>query len=340
MQSELAITDCSNNRTKMNLTLHSLTYGSISLEPVVPPELYALLLPGSEAVCAQGAFGKILLQEIHLGALVIQYIIYQVRKDLALDFRYHSGMMQTYVALKNDSHYYIQGIGDLYLAEGQFNILDASTIEGTRFLEQGREYRSFHVIYSPEMLDSLLSVFPPLEEWFASDSSQPRLLFKTHPLLTTQLKEIVDNIIHCSYTDELRRFYLELKTKEFLFLSMMPIEQGVTAAIWLTPRSIEMIHESKRMLENNFDQHITIAGMAKQLGINEFKLKAGFKKIFGISLFDYFIQTKMQKAKRLLLETDKPIKEIAHLTGYASKQSFLNAFKKHFHNTPGSLRKN
>ncbi len=340
MQSELAITDCSNNSTKMNLNLHSLTYGPIIIEPGVPAELSSWVLPESETGYAQGPFGKILLQEIHLGEISIQYNIFQVRKDLAIDFRLHPGMMQIHAAIKNDSHYSIEGIGDLYLSEGQFNILDAVNIEGTGFLEQGREYRSFHATYSPEILDSLLPVFPALEEWLASDSSQPRLLFKTHPLLTVQLKDIIQSIIHCSYTDELRRFYLELKTKEFLFLSMMPIEQGVTPAIWLTPRSIELIHESKRMLENNFDQHITIAIMAKQLGINEFKLKAGFKKIFGISMFDYLIQTKMQKAKKLLLETDKPIKEIAHLTGYASKQSFLNAFKKHFHNTPGSLRKN
>jgi len=28
------------------------------------------------------------------------------------------------------------------------------------------------------------------------------------------------------------------------------------------------------------------------------------------------------------------------LTGYATKQSFLNAFKRYFHDTPGSFRKN
>jgi AraC-like DNA-binding protein len=340
MQSELTVTDCSYNGTKMDVNLHSMTYGPIIIKPGVPEELSSWVLPDSETGYAQGAFGKILFQEIHLGELNIQYNIFQVVKDLAIDFRCQPGMMQIHVALKGDGHYSIDGIGDLYLAEGQFNILDAANIEGTGYLEHSREYHSFHVSYTPEILDSLLPVFPALEEWFASDSSQPRLLFKTHPLLTVQLKDIIESILHCPYTDELRRYYLELKVKEFLFLSMMPIEQGVTPAIWLTRRSIEQIHESKRMLENNFDQHITIATLAKQLGINEFKLKAGFKKIFSISMFDYLIQTKMQKAKKLLLETDMPIKEIAHRTGYASKQSFLNAFKKYFHNTPGSLRKN
>ena len=76
------------------------------------------------------------------------------------------------------------------------------------------------------------------------------------------------------------------------------------------------------------------------MGMNEFKLKAGFKQVFGISMFDYLIKKRMQEARSLLLETDKPIKEIASLTGYSTKQSFLNAFKKYFHDTPGSFRKN
>jgi len=340
MQSELTVSDCTNNRIKMNVNLHSITYGPIAIEPGVPEELSSRVLPDSEPGYAQGAFGTMLFQEICFGEVSILYNIFQIKKDLALDFRYQPGMMQIHVALKNDGHYFIEGVGDIYLSEGQFNIIDAVNLEGTRFLEQGREYHSFHASYTPEFLDGLLPVFPALEEWFASDSSQPRLLFKTHPLLTVPLKDIVENIIHCPYTDELRRFFIELKMKEFLFLAMMPIEQGLTPAIWLTKRSIELIHESKRMLENNFDHHITIASLAKQLGINEFKLKAGFKKVFGISMFDYLIQTKMQKAKKILLETDKPIKEIAHLTGYASKQSFLNAFKKYFRSTPGSFRKN
>ncbi|MEI9809095.1 MAG: helix-turn-helix domain-containing protein [Bacteroidota bacterium] len=48
----------------------------------------------------------------------------------------------------------------------------------------------------------------------------------------------------------------------------------------------------------------------------------------------------MQAARSLLLETDKPLKEIASLTGYSTKQSFMNAFKKYFNDTPGSFRKN
>jgi AraC-like DNA-binding protein len=324
----------------MSLSMNSFTHGPVILGSWVPAELSGLVLPGSETGYVQGAFGKILLQEIHLGELTILYNIYQLKKDMALDFHCHPGMMQTYAALKNDCHYYIKETGDFCLTESQFNILDASDIKGTQFLEHDREYRSFHVIYSPEILDELLPLFPVLEEWFASDSSQPRLFFKTNPQLTDELKNIMDDILHCSYTNELRRFYLEIMAREFLFLSIIPAGREITPVTRLSRRSIELIHESKLLLETSFDQRITIALIAKKAGINEFKLKAGFKKIFGISMFDHLIETKMKIAQKLLLETNKPIKEIASLTGYTTTQGFLKAFKKCFHYTPASFRKN
>ncbi len=324
----------------ISLRMSSFTYGSITTKPVVPATLAPLVIPGSEVASAEGVYGKILFQQINAGEITILYTIFQLEEDLALDFQSSPGTLQTHVALKNDSHFFIRGIGDLYLAEGQFNILDAPELEGTYYLEGGHEYRTLHVAFSSELLDKLLPVFRYLEQWLASDSPRPRLLFRIHSWLSTQLKDTVDRILHSPYTDELQKFYQELKSREFLFLALTPGSREITPAIRLTRRNVSLIHESKHIIDRDFDQHITIASIAQQTGMNEFKLRAGFKQVFGISMFDYLVKKRMQAARNLLLETDKPIKEIASLTGYATKQSFLNAFKRYFHDTPGSFRKN
>jgi AraC family transcriptional regulator, transcriptional activator of the genes for pyochelin and ferripyochelin receptors len=324
----------------INLRMSSFTYGPIVANPVVPPSLSSLVIPGSEAASAEGAYGKILFQEIHAGEITILYIVYQVKEDLAIDFKCSPGTLQTHVALKNDSQYYISGVGDFYLAEGQFNIIDAPDLEGTYFLEHGKEYHTMHVVFSSEFLDKLLPIFHYLEEWLASDSPRPRPLFKVHSWLSVQLKDVIDRILHCQYKDELLEFYREIKTRELLCLALTPRNGQITPATKLTRRNIALIHESRHLLDRSFDRHLTIAAIAQQIGMNEFKLKAGFKQVFGISMFDYLVKTRMQAARELLLETDKPIKEIASLTGYATKQSFLNAFKKYYHDTPGSFRKN
>lgn len=331
---------CLKNNEMTNLRMSSFTYGTITPKPEVPAEVATLLIAGSEAVSAEGAYGRILFQEIQAGDMTVKYNIYQVKEDLAIDFQCSPGTLRTHVALKNDSQYYITGIGEYYLAEGQFNIIDAPTLDGTYFLEHDQEYRTLHLGFSSQFLERLFPVFPYLQEWLASDSPRPRLLFKVHSWLSPQVKDVIDKILYCPYTDDLLEFYRELKASELLCLALAPGTTEITPAVKLTRHNVALIHESRHVLDSVFDQHITIASIAQRTGMNEFKLRAGFKQVFGISMFDYLVKTRMQAARNLLLETDKPIKEIAALTGYATKQSFLNAFKKYFHDTPGSFRKN
>jgi len=325
----------------INLRMSSFTYGPIVTNPVVPASLSPFVIPGSEAAWAAGPYGQILLQEIHAGEITLLYNIYQVKEDIAIDFQCNAGHLRTHIALKNDSQYYLSGLGDLYLSEGQFAVIDAPTVEGTYFLEQGCEYHTLHVFFSSQFLDKLLPVFHYLQEWLASDSNVPRLLFNAHSWLSPQLKDIIDKILNCYYTGSLLEFYREVKARELLCLALTPRSNGhITPAAILSRRNMTLIRESKHILDNGFDQHLSIPSIAQQIGMNEFKLKAGFKHVFGVSMFDYLVKKRMQEARNLLLDTNKPIKEIATLTGYSSKQSFTNAFKKYFHDTPGSFRKN
>ncbi len=143
----------------INLRLTSFSYGPIVTKPEIPAELMSLVVPGSETMAAEGPYGKILIQEIHAGEMTILYNIYRLKEDLAIDFQCNSTTLRTHIALKNDSQYYITGMGDLYLAEGQFTIIDAPNIQGTYFLEHGQEYRTMHVFFSSGLLDKLMPVF-------------------------------------------------------------------------------------------------------------------------------------------------------------------------------------
>jgi AraC-like DNA-binding protein len=324
----------------VNFRLSSFAYGPIVMKPSVPEELNSLVVPGSQAFSSEGNYGKILFQEIKAGDITLLYNIYQIKQDISIDFRYNQCNLQAQIALQNDGQYYINGAGDLYLAEGQFNIIDATNLDGAHFLEKDNEYRTLQVFFSSAMLYDLFPAFNYLQESLASDSAEPRLLFHVHSWLTPQLKDIIDKIMNCSFTGEILQYYRELKAREFICLALTPHIGGITAPSRLTRRNIEIVRATKNILDKAFDHHMTIASIALQMGINEFKLKADFKQVFGISMFDYLIKRRMQAARSLLLETDKPIKEIASLTGYSTKQSFLNAFKKYFHDTPCSLRRN
>jgi AraC-like DNA-binding protein len=75
------------------------------------------------------------------------------------------------------------------------------------------------------------------------------------------------------------------------------------------------------------------------VGLNPWQLKTGFKAIFSLTIADYLQETRMQKARLLLEETDLPIARIADIVGYTHPFAFSSAFRKYYGYAPSLVRK-
>ena len=98
----------------------------------------------------------------------------------------------------------------------------------------------------------------------------------------------------------------------------------------------ERIYYAREYLIDHLDAPPSIAELAKICGINEFKLKQGFKGVFDSSIFSYLADYKLNYARELLLD-GTPIKAVAFQLGYSSVPHFSNAFRKKFAVSPGKL---
>ena len=78
----------------------------------------------------------------------------------------------------------------------------------------------------------------------------------------------------------------------------------------------------------------SLDGLSKQFGINEFKLKHGFKVLFDTSPMRYLQYKRLEYSLILLRETDMTIKSIADEIGYTHAANFTIAFTKSFGNPP------
>jgi len=58
-----------------------------------------------------------------------------------------------------------------------------------------------------------------------------------------------------------------------------------------------------------------------------------------ITFTDYIAKQKLELAKRMLVDTDLPVGEIANRLSYSNAQNFIRLFKKHMGITPGQFRK-
>lgn len=88
----------------------------------------------------------------------------------------------------------------------------------------------------------------------------------------------------------------------------------------------ETIAQMHRYLLENLDKRITIDTLSRKFLMNPTTLKSKFKAAYGHSIAAHIKCHRMEKAAKLLLESDMPIGEIAANVGYAGGSKFSAAF--------------
>ncbi len=88
----------------------------------------------------------------------------------------------------------------------------------------------------------------------------------------------------------------------------------------------------------NLSYPLNLKILAKHAGINTLKLKLCFKEQYGMPVMTFLRETRLQKAKKLLQETDYPIHRIAAVVGYPNPANFATAYRKRFKYAPRTIR--
>lgn len=155
-----------------------------------------------------------------------------------------------------------------------------------------------------------------------------------------RMHAIIHDMYHTTYHGHLKDLYLEAKTIELFLLQVVQLDhQGDVGQMKLKKQDIECLHDIKQYIELNFDQPLSIAGLSRKAGINQMKLKTGFKQLFHTTVFGYLHSLRMQEAKKLLVEENMSVNEVAGRAGYKHPHHFTTAFKKEFNVTPSRLLK-
>jgi AraC-like DNA-binding protein len=101
---------------------------------------------------------------------------------------------------------------------------------------------------------------------------------------------------------------------------------------------IPAIELAKSFIDKDPVAHIHIPVLADKAGINEFKLKLGFRELFRTSPYQYRLHLCLEKARELLEDTDDTIDQIACKVGFDTYNGFSTAFKKAYEVAPTEYR--
>ncbi|MDE3181919.1 MAG: helix-turn-helix transcriptional regulator [Bacteroidota bacterium] len=108
----------------------------------------------------------------------------------------------------------------------------------------------------------------------------------------------------------------------------------------LSERDKQLLNEVKRIIEAHpNDEPVHLRRLSRMAGINEYKLKKGFRQLFSSTPVGYFLDLKMSQAKKLLLEPDSTVYGVAYALGYQHASNFCIEFKRRFGVTAGEFKR-
>lgn len=93
-------------------------------------------------------------------------------------------------------------------------------------------------------------------------------------------------------------------------------------------KNIVVIEKAKRYVENNYMNEISLDDLSHYVSMSSFYFSRIFTKVEGMNFRDYLVKVRMEKAKTMLLEGNKSIKQIGLEVGYTDQNYFSKAFKK------------
>ncbi len=123
-------------------------------------------------------------------------------------------------------------------------------------------------------------------------------------------------------------YYRRLLTYTMIIATMDMKGQRSSDRQYFSRDTENKVHRARKLLGTDISSDISIEELAGQVGLNRTTLQRVFKQMYGLTIFEYRTQVRIQEAKNLLIGKKHSITEIALMCGYSNASKFSAAFKK------------
>lgn len=235
------------------------------------------------------------------------------------------------------------GGAELLVESNSCNVLFMSEdykSEGIYGKDTMQEATSLHLPVS--YFEELVHRYPQMLEdsFLRYQKGESFYLMEKYQKMNPQLRYILSQLENSHLIGNSKEAYLDAKVLELVSILFAPSSQPLQCGNLhcRTSADYDKIHEAVHLLLSDIHNPPTIRELSLKVGINEKKLKYGFKEVYQNTVYGYLFEYKMQMARKLLLDTDKTTSEIAQLCGYDYASHFCTAFRRKFGTSPQMLR--
>ncbi|HEY5747767.1 MAG TPA: AraC family transcriptional regulator [Chryseolinea sp.] len=201
-----------------------------------------------------------------------------------------------------------------------------------------KKIRTVHLAMNRDYYTNLLNTFE-IPTTDLEKNVQREEPFNSGPIqASTAMKNIFMDLFSTPLTGKIKALYIESKVMEIVALQVNERQPSKNLQV-LRKRDRDTFQDLKTYLDRSLTEEHSLKSLSTQFGLNEFKLKKGFRELFGTSVFDYLLDQRLTLGKSLLQEGGFRVNEVAARIGYKNANHFSTAFKQKFGLTPKDLKK-
>jgi AraC family transcriptional activator of pyochelin receptor len=315
--------------------------GGIDPVPTLPIALQAFAIPSAVPSALEGDGFQILFLEFRGKGFSAWYSRYWIDRALILRARSDLSVLELRIGITNQLRGTWDKIAQPSLKAGQFNLSFTPHVETRATFEAGKYYATFDIHVEPALLEAIGMEYHALRKFLNKvDKAQPAELATDPPDCPAAMLDAVQFILNNPYSAKSQPQFLEWNIKQILLVALETmVTQKHALPFVLSDRDIEGLYAVRQTISDYFPKWPDMAMLCRKGGLNEFKLKAGFKHLFQVTAYAFHLQLKFREARRLLLETKDSMKDIAFQIGYDHPSSFAYEFKKQFGYTASWFQK-
>lgn len=154
--------------------------------------------------------------------------------------------------------------------------------------------------------------------------------------MTPEMQSIVDQVFQSKYEGKAKMMFFRSQMTALLahFFGQLSMMSEKT----IPSDERDKLQMAKEILTSDLENPPSLSDLSTEIGLNTFKLKKSFKELFGVPVFKYLQNERLNTAHDMIRNQKLTIQEAAWHVGYDSLSSFSNAFAKKFGFRPSEIK--
>ncbi|MFU1798347.1 AraC family transcriptional regulator [Paenibacillus azoreducens] len=159
---------------------------------------------------------------------------------------------------------------------------------------------------------------------------------KTDPAALITLQRLLKPIRNKGMNNlEMECSVLDLLSKGFRSF----LTEDAAGSTRLSKSDMQKIREARDIMIERMVDPPSLMELSRLIGMNDFKLKVGFKEMYGTTVFGYLRDKRLEKALALLQQGHLNVNETSCAIGYSNSSYFSEVFREKYGINPGQLLK-